>query len=578
MNTLQKFIYPQNSNFGSEQKYLHKEGIVSINKDSLKLKKGSSVKFDTYFNAFSLPLWKNKVEINSIELRISGKGAVKVELFQYSKKHQEELKDSKIINLSEIEQVVFELSLLEYEGLIYPKISAIDVAELRDIKWNTSDSVKRSVKLGISVTHFERKAYIIPTISQIKKELLYDPYWKKRIDFTVVDNSQNITSEEANGITVIPNKNTGGSGGFTRGLLYYKNDTDATHVLFMDDDANLEFESIKRAYRILEYAPNDNSAVGADLFFDDAPDQLHERGGHINPWNMYKLIVSREHSDILSPKGLLEIETDKLPITYEGWWFFAFPISAVEKYSIPFLVRGDDITFPEMNDFTIIFGLGIASYGESYRTKTSLATLYLNTRNRLILNTMFNKNPFLGIMHFIRFSLVALITLRWEDFEMMQLAFKHYKNISVENMIENAEMSYVFETIKSSSDKLREKYYKVDSNVKVILPPDNYDFLSIGSGMISSFFYKKGTQYHKDCLEINKNAIGFEKIIYVDDNGRGYEERASKAKTIKYLFVLFGNLIQYIGTFTVIKKRMMKNINQLTSEQSWNGILEMKKE
>lgn len=86
----------------------------------------------------------------------------------------------------------------------------------------------------------------MPAIKRVKKNILDNPEYKDKILFTVVDNSKNITNEEASGVNIIPNENTGGSGGFMRGLLHYENDTNATHVLFMDDDASCETESITR--------------------------------------------------------------------------------------------------------------------------------------------------------------------------------------------------------------------------------------------------------------------------------------------------------------------------------------------
>lgn len=41
-------------------------------------------------------------------------------------------------------------------------------------------------------------------------------------------------------------------------------------------------------------------------------------------------------------------------IGYGGWWFFAFNINAIEYYSFPFFVRGDDLLFGYMHKNIIL--------------------------------------------------------------------------------------------------------------------------------------------------------------------------------------------------------------------------------
>lgn len=63
------------------------------------------------------------------------------------------------------------------------------------------------MKLGVVITHFNRKQYVVPAIQRIESQLLNDPQYEGKIDLVVVDNSKNITQEEA-GIKpiIIPNK------------------------------------------------------------------------------------------------------------------------------------------------------------------------------------------------------------------------------------------------------------------------------------------------------------------------------------------------------------------------------------
>jgi len=78
---------------------------------------------------------------------------------------------------------------------------------------------------------------------------------------------------------LIPNTNVGGSGGFTRGLLYLK-DNGFSHCLFMDDDASCHEESIKRTYAYWSYVVDDRSmGISGILFDENFPVTVLEAGG-----------------------------------------------------------------------------------------------------------------------------------------------------------------------------------------------------------------------------------------------------------------------------------------------------------
>jgi len=49
-------------------------------------------------------------------------------------------------------------------------------------------------------------------------------------------------------VQLIPNKNVGGSGGFARGLVEALQENTYSHFLFMDDDIELDSESIYRLF------------------------------------------------------------------------------------------------------------------------------------------------------------------------------------------------------------------------------------------------------------------------------------------------------------------------------------------
>lgn len=583
MNILQNFIYPQNLDVGSKEKYLRVEGGVYFENGILEMTKFSNVEFDTYYNAFSVPLWQQKVGIDRIFFQISGQGKVKIELYHLKKNEAVEVKEVKMVDLTEQSQIVFDFSItneFEYSGLIYPKVIAMEDVTITAMNWKTKDVIRRQVKLGISITHFDRKAYIIPAIKRIKGNLLDDTEWHEKIDFVVIDNSQNITEDEALGIKVIPNENTGGSGGFTRGLLYYKNETDATHVLFMDDDASLEVESIKRAYTILEYAEKENSTVGAALFYEETPNLLIERGARLHERHTWR--PKFHDQDVLEVKNILEEEMNEEPDDYAAWWFCAFPIKYAEKLSLPYFVRADDVSFGALNDLNLIYANGIACMGENFAYKVSPMTIYLDMRNKLIAHTLFINKPWYAARYYLGNVGRLVLAIRHGYVNVSRLALKDYLHLTPEWLIENENMKAILPQLKElvkdndPHDINLQDYPLIKTNKK-----DESKLKKIGRMLTLNRLLtplEKNKVIFQEFIErpIYRQVAGYKKILYYNpETDKGFVVEATRGKVIREIFGLLMDSLKLLFKYRSIRKRLLNNLDNLTSEEMWKKILKI---
>lgn len=454
---LQTCIYPEDEVFGSAEKYLRTEGNVYVDDEVLRMQKYAKVQFDTYYNAFSIPLWQKRVKLPCAQLQISGQGKVLVELWEITREllsvdhhgFPRKLHTQRVVELSEDLGLVFDLAIAENQelfGLLYPRIIALENVEITNLLWTTSSEKHRHVKLGISITHFNRKHYVIPTMKRLKEQLLDTPQWSDIITCTIVDNSQNLTPEEVCGATIIPNENTGGTGGFMRGFLHYAYNSDVTHVLFMDDDASFEIESIRRAYQILSYAVDDTTAVGAALFYEDSPNFLIERGAYLSKrW----VSVEYHNAEVVPAWNVLNTElSENTPTTYMGWWFAAFPIQHTKRLVPPFFVRGDDAAFTQVNDFNVIYANGIACYGQSFHTKISGTITYFDTINPLIVNALFTNHMSLIFALYTRRYMDQLVSGRYGYVDVMRLALKNFKKLNTERFVESIHFDSLSPTLK----------------------------------------------------------------------------------------------------------------------------------
>lgn len=585
---LQTCIYPANEDFGSAEKYLRTEGGVYFNDEVLCLQEYSRVQFDTYYNAFSIPLWKERVKLPHACLKISGRGKVIIELWEVSREclgvglygFPRKQRARRIVELTEELTTVFELAIAdnqELSGLLYPKIIAVENSEVSSLLWTTTCEKRRSVKLGISVTHFNRKHYVIPAIRRIKQDLLTAPEWSDKIDFVVVDNSRDLTPQESSDVRVIPNENTGGTGGFMRGLLHYKYATDATHVLFMDDDASLEIESIKRAYQILSYAVEDNTAVGAALFYEDNPNFLIERGACLSKSWVW---VEFHNCEAVAAWDVLNTElAENRTTTYMGWWFAAFPLASTERLVPPFFVRGDDVSFAQLNDFNIIFGNGIACYAQSFYTKVSGATTYFDTINSFVVNALFNNRKSLIFAQYIRRYIEQLVSGRYGYVEVMRLALKQFGRLDAKRFVENSALDpmipvfkeltseYCLQELDTDAFTLADRMDRPEGKLRRFgrLLTFNKLFLPLNNKKVV-----KQDSVDRACF---KEIAGYRRILYLDTkSSKGFMVKLSRPKTLKYLLLLLGDALVYLFAYPATRRRLLKHYDYLTSEQMWEEI------
>ena len=385
MNILQSIIFPNFDIEAPEDLYVRNFNGATVVRNEGKilfLQKGASCVFDTFFNSFTIQTWKNKTAVRKIKLQLFGEGDFLLKINRNKLHSPSKHISEQHISLSGNGVILDFADLDEHtEGMLFFElVSLSDNSYVNGGHYLTEQEPVNPVKLGIVITHFNRKHYVLPAIDRVSTQLLHDPYYEGKIDLIVVDNSQNITPEEAQSAIVLPNQNLGGSGGFTRGLMYLEEQKNYTHCLFMDDDASCEVESIRRAFALLQYSVTEKFAISGAQLREEAAYQLHEKGGYFG-----KHSIPLHHGlDMRNVHDLLVSESCSLTPNYGAWWFFAFRIQDVIAHPFPFFVRGDDILFSLSNGFSISTLNGINVWGEDFWFKESPLTRYLGLRSCIV--------------------------------------------------------------------------------------------------------------------------------------------------------------------------------------------------
>ncbi|WP_415182274.1 glycosyltransferase [Phaeovulum sp.] len=579
MIKLQTIIFPGTELPATEDMYFHAQdkGVISsISKGVIYVPAWASVRGDTYFNGFSVGKWKEICQVDDLSIAFTGQGRALVRIGVNVLDHASRwLHESEITLSKEPSVIPINAFSTLVDGILFFQIIALEDLTLSGGYYFTHTAPPNKVKLGIVVTHFNRKHYVLPAIRRVTAQLLGDPEMEGRISMVVVDNSQNITPEEASCATVIPNQNLGGAGGFTRGLLHLK-DNGFSHCLFMDDDASCEIESIRRTFRILQYAKSPKLAIAGSMMREAAPYEIHEAGAVFQDGRTRPL---KNGFDLRCPDKLLSVETKQEHIDYGGWWHFAFRIDQVQHLAFPFFVRGDDILFALSNDFDIFTMNGIGEWAEDFEIKENPFTRYLTLRSTLVLallKSSRSKRRFLRMYR--RLVRDCLYSYNYSSARAFTVAMQHVMR-GPEFWRKNIDMIAVREELGRLCPG--ENMASITMPVDLVMRPSQESRWHRFARRITlnGFLLPKRMIRDKTVLD-RKDFIGdarkiyrFRRVLYTAPNGNaGY-----LAKYDKYRFWEEFNLArqtarEFRRRFPELKRQYAKASTDLMSEAFWRGV------
>lgn len=309
----------------------------------------------------------------------------------------------------------------------------------------SSAAAERTVNIAVDICTYRREEYVLRNMQSLCENIYHDESKEVRRHLTVmlIDNGHTIAEHEELSklierepdLKLFTNKNAGGAGGFTRGMLEIirsneisgqSDQTDTvgaytdsrtglsgttaygqaessrhstagtaektnafTHVLIMDDDAVFDPDVFVRLYGFLSMLKEEykDITVGGALMREDMPycqavsGEYYEGGMACNPYPMKDM---REYDNCVS-SHMCEPYIRKN--AYSGWWCCCFSINTVNKDNLPLpiFIHCDDIEYGIRNqDKGIVFLNGICVWHKSADQNVPGANRYYDIRNKLI--------------------------------------------------------------------------------------------------------------------------------------------------------------------------------------------------
>ena len=350
MFTLQTLPMPQVGLCSDVSLYVRPLGGAwySFTESAVLLNAGDGVATDTYFGSVPTAKWMRHTNVRHVEIVVGVEGDVDVEAVQHRRHFEPRVLAAGCHQGSSGELTLRLPELTELaDGHVFIRVRArSDGSRFHSMLVRTSDVPRRAVRLGTSITTYDRGAYVRSNVAHLDAYLAGRPDVAQNLRLQIVDNARNLELEPCRVLQprVIANRNLGGAGGFARGLMELRDEGWATHVLFMDDDVSLEPEVVGRTIALLSYATDSLLCVTGGMLREEFPHVQFEAGARIDPRAVHIFRPNGTDRDLSRWQELL-LNDDEEPIEYAGWWYFAFPITLTEDYPLPVFVRGDDVCF-----------------------------------------------------------------------------------------------------------------------------------------------------------------------------------------------------------------------------------------
>lgn len=446
---LQKILFPTVGICTTEELYYRASSLTNIKdldfnyneKNIIFNKKKATVLFDTYFNSFSIEKWVKYTKLKNISLRLNLKGNFKITLLSKEKIHGDIIEKSLeevIFNSKETDNIDIEFKSFDQKGIYTFKLEALSEESVfygGEYYTNINEKELDDVNIAIDICTFKREKFIERNLKILNESILNNPKSNlyNHLKIYISDNGKTLDVEKISNenINVYPNKNVGGAGGFTRGLIEILKDKEKnkiTHALIMDDDIMIEPASIEKTYNFLRLRKEEYKDVfiGGSMLRLDKPYIQIENGA---AWHAGAINSLKSGLDLRDCEAVIYNEVEEYT-EYNAWWYCCVPMSIVreDNLPLPIFIRGDDLEYGLRNIKNLVNLNGVCVWHEPFENKYTSFLHYYIVRNLLIDNALhvdgYSKWKFLKFlfkritreMSYYRYENVDLIYKAVEDF------------------------------------------------------------------------------------------------------------------------------------------------------------------
>jgi len=354
---------------------------------ALELDPGVSVVFDTYFNAFAVEKWSKHTVVKNLSIAVTASGRVRFEVVHRPVGTTERIVAAGCIEADEpttLELSLPDVDVLRTGHLLLRAIATTEPSRIRAAQWQSCDKRPNDVRVGMIVTTFERRDDVRRNVCAVVAALERLPVLRDCLDIVVVDNGRSLCAGDFGGapVTLLPNPNVGGAGGFARGLMHLRAEGRTTHALFMDDDVSFDPELIARIVDVLSYATDSQLCIAGAMLVRERPTCLFEAGARFFGRSLDTNRALGTGLQLDDWDDVVRAGQEDEPVDYGAWWCFAFPLDLTADNPLPLFIRGDDVAWGLMHARGHIATFpGIGLWHDGFEHKAGPVAWFYETRN-----------------------------------------------------------------------------------------------------------------------------------------------------------------------------------------------------
>lgn len=418
---------------------------------SLSVGAESEVSFCTYFNALPASYWRRWSVLGSVVLRLELAGHGRVDLYRSkadgSRIHVQG-REFAVAPGTDSVLVEMEADLGPFEdgGWLWFDITTDTAVTLVAGGWYAPVEAPGQGRIAVGMPTFNRPTDAVKTLhalgadplvlQQIDAVIIPDQGTRKVVDEPGFDEAAAVLGDR---LAIHDQPNLGGSGGYSRVMYEALKTTSADFIVYMDDDIEIEPDSILRALAFARFAKSP-VLVGGQMLNLQERSHLHVMGEVVDRnIFMWSAAPNVEYDHDFARYPLRDRDNSKLlhrriDVDFNGWWTCVIPRQVAEQLGqpLPLFLKWDDAEYglrAREAGYPTVTLPGAAVWHMAWSDKDDAIDwqAYFHLRNRLVVAALYQPgNGRAMIADTVKATLKHLLCLEYSTVAIQNLAIRDF--------------------------------------------------------------------------------------------------------------------------------------------------------